>query len=338
MTTILRSTRHTNRGGEYLGFQLIVDSVMKSMVSFSIIFILPVFLLCAVGPAQGASPGLQIELDTIRSDGIAVHFDKPLLEAARQIIRLFPAVKDELTKQFQWEVRFQPKVILIRDHKAFTLLAGNDMVVAFADSERQVIVIDYSRVAVNPIDLEVTFKHELCHLLLHAYIPDNLPRWFNEGVCQWATGGLAEIFLDHKRPVLSDVALAGKLLRFYNLSAHFPEDRHDLILAYEQSRSLIEYITATYGTPKLLQLLNVLKDGKSIDDAVQETLNVTIAELEQRWVSHLNEKITWLIYISDNLYEILFFFASLMTVIAAVKIIVRKLKGRRMSQEDEDEE
>jgi hypothetical protein len=312
---------------------------LKSSAYVSIIlFSLAVFLLCAAQQVQGASHGLPVELDTIRNDDIVVHFEKPLLEPAREIVRLFPSAKDELTKLFQWEVRFRPEVILMRDNRTFTLLAGNDMVVAFADPERQIIVIDYSRMGAHPIDLDVTFTHELCHLLLHSRIPGGMPRWLDEGVCQWATGGVAEIFMDHKRPVLSEVALAGKLLRFDGLSARFPEERHDLILAYEQSRSLVEYITAAYGASRLLQLLNALGKGKSIDDAVQGTLGLPFAELEQRWVSRLSERITWLLYISDNLYEILFFFAALVTIIAAAKIIVRKIKGRRMSEGDEDEE
>jgi hypothetical protein len=45
-----------------------------------------------------------------------------------------------------------------------------------------------------PFTLTVTLKHELCHLFLHYLIGGGeLPRWFNEGIAQWTSGGIAEL-------------------------------------------------------------------------------------------------------------------------------------------------
>jgi hypothetical protein len=314
------------------------ERAMKSAASASVMFLaLSVCLLWAIHPAQAGSEGTPIQLYTLEGQGITVHFERPLLPAAREIARLFPLERDELAKLLQWQVRFRPEVILIKDNRTFRLFAPSEMVVAFADPGRQAIVIDYSRMGVRPFELDVTFKHELCHLLLHAYIPAGLPRWFDEGVSQWVTGGLAEILTDDRRPVLGEAALAGRLFRFDDLSGHFPEDRYSLILAYEQSRGFVEYIAGAYGTPKLLQLLNALKDGSTMNDAIQHVLGLTIDELERRWTSHLGRRVTWLIYISNNLYEILFVFASLITILGAARIIVGRFRGRT-SRDEEDEE
>ncbi|MGD0232232.1 MAG: peptidase MA family metallohydrolase [Syntrophorhabdales bacterium] len=294
-------------------------------------------LLLAISPVHAAPERASIEVATLESGAIVVRFERSLLNTAKEIVRLSPSVKNELAKLLQWEFRFRPEVILIKDDKTFQMIAHSKMVVAFADPERQLIVIDCSRVGAHPFDLDVTFKHELCHLLLHAHIPVGLPRWLDEGVAQWATGGLAEIFMNDRRSVLMEAALAGRLFRFDDLSDSFPEDRHGLVLAYEQSRSLVEYIVETYGAPRLLQLLNALKDGSTMDDAVQKNLGLTMGELERNWASHLGKRSTWLIYVSNNLYEILFFFASLITVIAAAKIIARRLRVR-ISRKEEDEE
>lgn len=293
--------------------------------------------LCAIQPASAAPESMLLEVDTLEGGGIVVRFERPLLNPAREIVRLFPLVRDELARLLQWEVNIRPEVLLIKDNRTFKMLAGSEMVVAFADPERHLIVIDCSRVGANPFDLDVTFKHELCHLLLHSRIPSGLPRWFDEGVSQWVTGGLAEILMDRKRPVLGEAALAGRLLPFDDLSVRFPEDRYGLTLAYEQSRSLVEYVAETYGTPRLLHILNALKDGSSMDGAVQESLGLTMGELERRWVAHLSQRATWLIYISNNLYEILFVFASLITIIAAAKVVARRLRGRTSRGEDEEE-
>jgi hypothetical protein len=298
---------------------------------------LTVLLLGVISPAHGAPERTSIEVDTIESEEVTVRYERPLVNTAKEIVRLSPSVKDELSKLLTWEFPYRPEVILIKDDRTFRMIAGSEMVVAFADPERRLIVIDCSRVGAHPFDLDVTFKHELCHLLLHAHIPAGLPRWLDEGVAQWVTGGFAEILNDGRRSLLGEAALAGRLFRFDDLSAGFPGDRYGLLLAYEQSRSLVEYIVETYGTQGLLKVLNALKDGRTVDDAVQKHLGLTLGELERNWASHLGKRSTWLIYVSNNLYEILFFFASLMTIIAAIKIIVRRLTGRTR-QEDEGQE
>ena len=130
----------------------------------------------------------------------------------------------------------------------------------------------------------------------------------------------------------------GGLFRFDDLSDGFPEDRYGLVLAYEQSRSLVEYIVETYGTPGLLQLLNALKDGRTVDDAVQKSLGLSMGALERDWVSHLVRRSTWLIYVSNNLYEILFFFAALITIIGAAKITVQKAQKQNLPGKEEEEQ
>jgi len=61
------------------------------------------------------------------------------------------------------------------------------------------IVIDSSRMNVNPFTLSVTAKHELAHLLLHHKINrTHLPRWLDEGFAQWASDGISEIITGNR--------------------------------------------------------------------------------------------------------------------------------------------
>ena len=311
---------------------------MQNRACVSIAFLVfSVLLLSMASGVRAAREGVPIELTTLERDDIVVRFERPLANAAREIVRLFPSAKDELAKLLQWEIRFRPEVILIRDSRTFRMLTRTDAYVAFAEPERELIVIDYSRMESHPFDLYVTFKHELCHLLLHACIPVGLPKWFDEGVSQWVTGGLAEIVTDDKRSVLKEAALAGELFRFRDLSDGFPEDPHGLTLAYEQSRSLVQYIAETYGTFRLQQVLTALEHGSTMDDAIHNNLGLSMRDLERVWVSLQTERLEWLVYLSNNLYEILFLFASLMTIIAVAKTIARKLTRRNRRGEDDEE-
>ena len=76
---------------------------------------LAILMLWAISPVHGALERTSIEMDAIESDDIIVRFEKPLLNTAKEIVRLSPSVRGELADLLQWEFRFRPEVILIRD-------------------------------------------------------------------------------------------------------------------------------------------------------------------------------------------------------------------------------
>jgi hypothetical protein len=294
--------------------------------------LLAIFVLLLAFPAYAAST---TDIETRESENLAIRFERPLSGVADEIVRLYPKTKDKLSALLGWRLTVKPEVVLTKDHEAFAMVAGSDMVIAFTDPRRERIVIDCSHIGKHHFDLEMTFTHELCHLFLHTYIPSGLPRWLDEGIAQWASGGIGEVFVENKTSVLDEAALSGRAFRFDELAASFPENRYGLTLAYEQSRSFVDYIAATFGTPKLLAVLKILKDGGTIDDAVHESMGLPLAELERNWLSRFGTRTAWLVYLSNNLYEILFLLAALLTVVGAVKIIVRRLIASRAKEEEE---
>jgi hypothetical protein len=182
-------------------------------------------------------------------------------------------------------------------------------------------------------------KHELCHLLLHHYIKEGaLPKWLDEGVCQWVSNGMAEIIMDRKVSFLNEAVLAGRVFSLRELSERFPGDDRSLMLAYEQSQSIVNYISQKYGTEKLLLILNRLRDGKALSEAVTENLGISIPDLEGNWLRSLKKEQTWLLYVSIHLYEILFFAAALLTVAGFARLIRRRRENsKREDQEEIDE-
>jgi len=137
------------------------------------------------------------ELNTIQKNGVNILYDEPLRPVAEEAIELYPLIKRNIEKILFWEVNFIPTVILIKDSVTFQMMAGNDLIVAYAVPYRDLMVIDCARMKTEPFTLEAIMKHELCHLLLHKNIKDqNLPVWLDEGVAQWVSGGLADIIMD----------------------------------------------------------------------------------------------------------------------------------------------
>ena len=119
-----------------------------------------------------------------------------------------------------------PSIILVKNRKDFVRLAGDSLTVAFAVPSKNLIVIDYSKMITGSFRLQTTLKHELCHLLLHQHIKaENLPRWFDEGLCMWASEGIAEIIMDPKQSYLNRAAVTKRFIPFNNLKFRFPADK-----------------------------------------------------------------------------------------------------------------
>ena len=262
--------------------------------------------------------------ETLQTKEVIIFFEGPLRQIAKEVEEIYPDIKSELVGTLKWQVDFRPEIILVKDKDAFRRMTGSNIVVAFAVPDENLIVLDTSRVYVKPFTLESTLKHELCHILLHSNIESkNLPRWLDEGVCQWASGGIAEIIADSGERTLAKAAVSDSMISIGNLT-RFPDDEKSLILAYEESKSIVEYIVSEYREQGVLQVLEYLKQGYSADDSISKGLLVSTSELENKWIAHLKRRYSWFSYVSQHIYTILFFLAALATVYGFIRLLKKK--------------
>ncbi|MHB8881069.1 MAG: peptidase MA family metallohydrolase [Thermodesulfovibrionales bacterium] len=297
------------------------------------LILLTALLLCIVPLPAAADAGML----AIGNAQATVRFDTPLQGAAQEVLRIYPAVRSELLTDLGWETSFRPEIILLKDHASFRKVSGSDLITALAIPGKDRIVIDFSKMGSHPFTLKVTLKHELCHLELHHGISaDKLPRWFNEGICQWVTGGFDEIISDGSRSRLREAVLSKRLVGIEGLAAGFASDGQDLLLAYEVSRSIIDYIKKKYGDPALRKILEQMRSGDDLESAFRSSLSVTLAELEEQWRASLSPGNAWLFYLRDNLYEMLFVAAALLTICGFFRVLKKKREYK--DDEDEDEE
>jgi hypothetical protein len=285
--------------------------------------------------ASGSETGAP---SVLHSDHVRVVFKEPLRSVAREAVDLYQSAKTELETTFQWPVEFRPTLVLVNDRQRFQEMIGTDLIVAYALPRRNVMVIDYSRMTASPFRLNTTIKHELCHLLLHHYIEkSNLPKWFDEGVCQWASDGMAEIIMDHKQSHLTRAILSGRYFRMHALSTRFPGEKGSLQLAYAQSKSMMDYISREYGKESILTILDSLRNGLSFEKAIRNCLNISFRELESQWLDHLKQKKNWFTYLSIHMYEFLFVLGAIIVVVGFVRLMLKKRAYRDEDDlEDED--
>lgn len=295
--------------------------------TFSCLVFLVFFHTCAVH-AQ--------ELSRVEGHGVTVLCEQPLASAAREVITLYSPLKAELEATFLWEIDFKPIVVLIGQRGAFQQMSGHRSFVAYAIPQKELIVVDYTRMNENPFTLEMTIKHELCHLLLHRYMgKTDMPKWLDEGIAQWISEGIPEI-ITHGRPsMLTHAAFADRLPKLESIAHSFPQDVQGLTLAYEQSRSIVEFIVENYGKNGILNILETMRKGAGYREAILISLMISYPELEKRWQQDQQSLMAVLSYFAVNLYTIIFVLAALLTFLIYIRSAIRK---RRLREEPEDED
>ena len=272
----------------------------------------------------------------LQTDEIAVIYEPPLDHAAGEIARVYPALRQSLEELFGWRFDIRPQVVLVAANRNFRQLSRDEHIVAYAVPDKNLIVIDYSRMNIQPFTLNTTLKHELCHLMLHRHIADrNLPRWLDEGVCQWVSDGIGEILINKDWSGLDAAVMAGRIIPFKRLSEYFPRDELSLILAYEQSKSVVNYLDRQFGTRAILEILDSLKSGRTLETALMNRLGISPAQLEDAWLDHLASTPRWLVFLANHLYGILFFLAAVLTMFGYVRHRRRRKKIYEQWEEEE---
>ncbi len=146
---------------------------------------------------------------------------------------------------------------------------------------------DFSIIAISvpPSQLEWGKRavvHELTHLVVRqaTFSPyGQLPVWLDEGL---ATNNEGELDPD-QRSYLEQAALDGELISVRSLCSPFSAYTEKAYLSYAESYSLVEYLLDNYGQEKMLDLLTLLKQGNTYDEALTEVYGFDIDGLDARW-------------------------------------------------------
>jgi hypothetical protein len=302
-------------------------SVIKRVSLYILIFIVLLY-----------RPLLAAEPSVLQAEQVVVVFEEPLRGVAEEVANRYPSIKQDLEQTFQWPVDFRPTLVLVKSGQQFQKIAGTDLIVAFAVPQKKLMVIDYSKMNTSPFTLRSTLKHELCHLLLHHYIDRaKLPKWLDEGICQWASDVIVEVIMGSDRSILARAGLRGRYFPMPALKERFPGDKASLQLAYAQSKSFVDYIIREFGKDGVLRLLNNLRYGLDLEAAIEQSFSIALEDLEKEWLDHMRKKNTWLTYLSIHVYEFLFVFGAIVIVIGFVRVMIKKRRYRDLDDDEEED-
>ena len=123
--------------------------------------------------------------------------------------------------------------------------------------------------------------HEVVHFLVDQAmggVSRLIPSWLNEGLAEYGNPEPSPLF---------DLALAtalsgGELLPLTSLTVP-PGQPRDVILFYGESKSVVTYMVDTHGEEPMRRLLAGLRDGLSIDSALEAAYGFDRVGLEARW-------------------------------------------------------
>jgi len=163
------------------------------------------------------------------------------------------------------------------------------------------VAIPSRRIAVIPVDQGMhgglvdrdrTVLHEWAHLGLHEHLSGlRIPRWFDEGYAQWASGGwnvqeawrLRLALARGSAPPLDSLALA------------WPSDRASAELAYLLSASAVEFLISESGERGMEVFLARWKEVGSFEEAFRSTFGLTTGTFETRWLEHVRRRYSWIL-------------------------------------------
>jgi hypothetical protein len=124
--------------------------------------------------------------------------------------------------------------------------------------------------------------HELTHLVVHqaTFSPyGQLPLWLDEGLAMYNEGELDPVLRSYLEEAISE----DELISVRSLCSPFSAETEKALLSYAQSYSLVEYLLDNYGQDSMLDLLTILKQGSTYDEALIEVYGFDIDGLDALW-------------------------------------------------------
>jgi len=158
-----------------------------------------------------------------------------------------------------------------------------------------VAFIDFGIIAISisPSQLEWgkrALVHELTHLVVHqaTFSPyGQLPLWLDEGLATYSEGELDPDLRSSLNRAISEGTLISVRSLCSPFSAYFDKAR----LSYAESYSLVKYLLDSYGQDKMLDLLTILKQGSTYDEALNEVYGFDIDGLDAGWQATLTSPV-----------------------------------------------
>ena len=148
-------------------------------------------------------------------------------------------------------------------------------------------------ISISPSELDWGKKalvHELTHLVVRqaTFSPyGQLSLWLDEGLAMYNEGELDPDL----RSRLEEAISKNELISVRSLCSPFSAYSEKAYLSYAESYSFVEYLLDNYGQDKMLDLLALLKQGSTYDEALTEVYGFDMNGLDACWRATLTSPV-----------------------------------------------
>ena len=129
----------------------------------------------------------------------------------------------------------------------------------------------------------------LIHELAHFVVQDRafncfggLPQWLEEGLAIHAEGEPSS----EMRLAFAQARLVEQFVPLRSFGAPFGSGDFEMLLRFAQSYYLVEFLIDEFGWESIGLLLDLFKDGITVDDALKTAIGIDIQETESQWRTH----------------------------------------------------
>lgn len=210
-----------------------------------------------------------------------------------ELQRPLPGLSDTLPAQVT--------AVLAHTNRAFDSLTGGlvpEWRAGVAIPSRNLLVVPSGegRPLLDPEGRRV-LRHEWAHLALHQHLGAlRVPRWFDEGYAQYASGGwdateawrLRVLLAMRRAPAMDSLTLS------------WPRDRAAAGVAYLLAASALDYLLQNSGERGLEIFLDRWLQEESFETALRGTFGVTSGQLEADWRRWVKSRYGWLFVMSHS--------------------------------------
>jgi tetratricopeptide (TPR) repeat protein len=219
-------------------------------------------------------------------EGETAHFDLKYYgsadpELAKEILRALEDDFRDLESQLDYTPPDQIAVILYTEQAFGDITRAPGWVGALNDGRLRIPVQGLTEV--TP-ELAHVLKHELTHSFVGQKSHGRAPTWLQEGIAQWMEGRRSSssaaglVAMADQGSIPSLATMEGSWMGLSGNSAAF---------AYAWSLAVVESIIDQGGVSDVSRLIEHIATASSTPEALQETLRMNYADLQQQTVTYL---------------------------------------------------
>jgi hypothetical protein len=134
-----------------------------------------------------------------------------------------------------------------------------------------------------------TTSHEFTHLLVAdaaGRAIARVPTWLNEGLAEYGNIDASDEYGSYLNQAIAN----GQVRPLWHQNT-FSGTPTEIIIAYGQGESVVEFMISTYGGEKMAELIRALKSTFDIDAALEEVYGFDQYGLDSQWRQHMGMEV-----------------------------------------------